>query len=220
MQLLHLLLVASLLGLLVSFILKLSLFKCSLGAYLVKLSLTILSTLLELTESLSLLLFLLFDAKSLSDHLFLSEDLLALVLCDLLVQFALCLSGSFFLFLGGNVDNFGLLVHNSDPGLLGCNDLSIFLTNLLNIGKQLSLLSLSHLFLFLSLLSARSDLVNDDLGTSFPGLSGCLHAFMLSLDGLQPLDLHHHVESLLLIEPVLLQLLVLFDLALSDSEDF
>jgi len=42
---------------------------------------------------------------------------------------------------------------------------------------------------------------------------------MLSLDRLQPFYLHHHVKSLLFIDPVLLEILVLLQLLISDSID-
>lgn len=73
--------------------------------------------------------------------------------------------------------------------------------------------------MFLSLDLPRCDLVDEDLGTTHARLSCTLLPLVLRLDRLEPLDLHHHVKSLLLADPVLFELLVLPDLLVAHRVD-
>ena len=73
---------------------------------------------------------------------------------------------------------------------------------------------------FDSLNFALFDLLDDDGGTTALGLSSETLTLVLGLEGLQALDFHHKIESLLFSEPLSLQLLVFFELFVPDGHDF
>ena len=95
----------------------------------------------------------------------------------------------------------------------------MFGLELLNVRLELSLLHLSHFFFLQADGHAFSDLVDEDLSSTFLSLMSSFLSLMLRSDCLQALNFHHHVKSLLLLDPVLLKLLVLIDLDISDRVD-
>ena len=205
---------------LVSLVLELSLLVVSLSTNLIQLSLSVLSTLLKLSEALSLLLLFFLNAEGFSDLGLFSILLGLLVSSNLHVNFLLRLLSCFLLFESGGVGKLDLLLHDLDAFLLGGEHVSILLLDLFDVGKELSLLLLADLLFLHAVLLTRRDLVDKNLGAAFLSILSAFLTLHLSLNCLQTLDLHHHVESLLLLDPVLLEYLVLIELPLADGPDF
>ena len=218
-QLCKLLVEPDLLGLLQGAVLKFCLLKCFLRTHLIKFSLTVLSSLLQLTKPLDLLLFLFLETDGFFDLGLFTLASLTLVLSNLGVQLSLSLDGSFLLVLLVLVCDLDLLVKDLDSLPLLSSLLLVLPLDSLDISKGGSLLLLSHLLVSVALLLTRSDLVDEDLSASLASLSCSLLALKLFLDCLQPLDLHHHVKSLLLLDPVLLQHCVLLLLLVTNGVD-
>ena len=82
------------------------------------------------------------------------------------------------------------------------------------------LLLLERLSLFLTDLFTCGNLIDNYLSTTLASLSSSFFSIHLGLDSLETLNLHHHVKSLLLSQIVFFELFVLFQLYISDSEDF
>jgi|Transcript_41514 hypothetical protein len=184
-------------------IFDLSLLEGALGTDLIQLSLAVLSALLELSEALGLFLLFFLQAFCLSNFGLFSLLLLLLVLGDLLVQALLGLACGILLFKSRFIGGFDLVLHDFDAMLLGSKSLSVLALHLQDVGLKLSLFLLAHLLILHALFLSRGDLVDKDLSAALLSLNSTLLALKLSLDGLQALDLHHHIESLLLIDPVL-----------------
>ncbi len=166
-QPIKLLVVSDALGLNSCTVFEFCLFKCFLGADLIKLSLPVLCALLKLAESLDLFLLLFLDANVLSDLGFFTLAFLAFMLCNLGIELLFSLHGGLFLFLLVFVRDLYFLVEYFDAfPLLSCL-LLVFFLDFPDIGKHHFSLTLSHLLLLVTLLLARGDLVNDDLGSTF-----------------------------------------------------
>lgn len=90
---------------------------------------------------------------------------------------------------------------------------------LLNGLEHLCLLALENFSLLEAILFTLLDLVNNDGSSSALGLHAQLLSLVLHLKGLQTLDFHHQVQALLLLNPLLLQGLVLLKLLVSDGDD-
>lgn len=202
-----------------SFVLLLSFFKSFLGSDLIKLSRTVLGALLELSKSLDLSLFLFFDADSLTNLGLLALLLSTDVVGNLHIEYFLDLASLLLLCQSVLVGNLNLIVENCNLLTLDLSILSILTFDFLDIGKHGCFLTLEDLLLLGSLLLARLNLIDEDLLAAFAGLLSALLSLKLSLDDLQSLNLHHHVKSLLLLDPVLLKSSVLLDLSVSDGED-
>lgn len=78
---------------------------------------------------------------------------------------------------------------------------------------------LQSLLIFEALFLARSDLVDQNLGTALTSISCTLLTLKLGLNSLQSLNLHHQIQSLLLLDPILFKLLVLVELTLANGPD-
>ena len=220
MEFVELLFMSLLLCLFVGLVLELSLLVVFLGTDLVKLGLTVLGTLLELSEALSLLLLFFLNAEGFSDLSLFSILLGLLVSSDLHVNFFLGLLGSILLFEGSSVGELDLLLHDLHALLLGCKCISILLLDLFDVCKELGLLLLTDLLLLHAVLLTRRNLIDKNLGAALLSIGSAFLTLKLGLDCLEALDFHHHVESLLLLDPVLLEDLVLVELPLADGPDF
>lgn len=71
--------------------------------------------------------------------------------------------------------------------------------------------------MFLSDQISFSDLIDQSLSASSLSLFLSLFTLILSANSLKSLNLHHHIETLLLSEPFSLQLFVFFNLLITDS---
>lgn len=138
---------------------------------------------------------------------------------NLIINMFLCLAGGFFLIANVFVRDLHFVASHLDAHDFSFLNLLVLQTDLLNICLELGLFELKHFFLFLAVFLTGSNLVDDDLSTTFTGGSCPLFTRMLRLNCLQTLYLHHHVKSLLFFDPVLFQLFVLVHLNVSDCVD-
>ena len=99
------------------------------------------------------------------------------------------------------------------------SSLPIFLFLLLNHPQHLLLLAFQHLSLLDPLHLPLLNLLNNDSGSSTLGFLSKAFPFVLGLEGLEPLDFHHQVKALLLIDPFGLELLVLLQLLVPHSHN-
>ena len=197
--------------------LSLTLLEGSLRSQRIDLRLSIMRLLLQLTQSLHLLLLLSLNALLLGDEFLFALGFASIILDDFLLQLL------FF-------ELFFLLDHDG---------FSVALLNFLHeeLGVLHLLLSLAHLFLFevvdllqyhmflllhdLSFLDALQfsffDLVHDHQGTLSLSLLPLNFPLLLKLETLESLNLHHDVESLLLISVLVLQLFLLLKLPVPDG---
>ena len=210
---------SDLLGLLQGAVFKFCLLKSFLCTHLIKLCLTVLGTFLQLTKPLDLPFFLFLETDGFFDFSLFTLASLTLMLSNLGVQLPLSLNGGFLLVLLVLVCDLDLLVKDLDTLPLLISLLLVLSLDSLDVGKGGNLLLLSHLLVSIALLLTRSDLVNEDLSAALASLSCSLLTLKLFLDCLQPLDLHHHVKSLLLLDPVLLQHCVLLLLLVTNGVD-
>ena len=201
-------------------ILLLGFFKCLLGSDLVQSSCSILLALLQLSQPLHFTLFLFLDALLLTCVRLFSLNCSALVGRNLVIQIFFGHTGLLFLFKSVFVCNLNFLVPYLNSHLLLFLDLDFFLTGFLNIVHEGGFLHLADLFLALAHLLTRSNLIDQNLGTTFASLGRSNFSIMLSLDGLKSFNFHHHIKSLLLFHPILLEVFVFNDLAISHSANF
>lgn len=96
----------------------------------------------------------------------------------------------------------------------------ILLSHFLDVGLQFELFLISELLLLHSYDSSLLDLVDDDLGTLLPGISLSHLSFLLFLKDLEPLDFHHKIKLLLLLNPLRLESLILIKLLITNGNDF
>jgi len=192
----------------------------TLGTESVNFGLAICGLLLHLAKAgnLSLLLFL--EAALLKGGSNFALDLGLVVCNNLLLLLDLALS------------NLGLLSESNLVGGLNLGDEAQVLFALLfsgtDISKALVFNLLGHLLLLLDLhfllLDTLDltllDLVDNDERTLAAGLHADLLALLLNLEALEAFYLHHKIEFLLLFEPLLLELAVLFELLVADRNDF
>ena len=123
-------------------------------------------------------------------------------------------------FQGNLIWNFDLLHHLRVPFFLDLGSCFFHDFLLLNRSDHLPLF-LFKLFALLDTLDfAFFDLLDDDWGTTALSFSSELLTLILCLESLQALDFHHDIEAFLFCEPFLLQLLVFFELFVSDGHDF
>lgn len=199
--------------------LSLALLKGSLGPKSIDFSLSIRSLFLELSETLDFSFFLFSDSLGfllLFEFLLVLEALVLSNSCVLVLLFLLT-----FLFFKQSLSiGLGSLFHEQvdflSLGLVGC---FIFLSHFFNIGLQLDLLLISELLLFHSLDGSLLNLIDYDLGALLSGLSLPDLSLLLFLEDLESLDLHHEVEFLLLLDPLLLEPLVFLELLISNGHD-
>ena len=154
------------------------------------------------------------------EDFFFPSYLCALELSDVIVNFLLNCTSSLFLRQCCLVCNLDFFTDDLDSFSLGLLGSLIFCLDLLDVCFQLGFLLLSHFFLLGSLLLARCDLIDNDLGSSFAGNSSAIFSFELCLDCFQSFDFHHQVKSLLLFNPVLLESVIFCELTLSHGQDF
>jgi hypothetical protein len=95
----------------------------------------------------------------------------------------------------------------------------IFFSHFFYVGLELDLFFISELLLFHSLDSSLLDLINDDLGSGFPGYNFTDLSFFLFLKDLESLNFHHKVKLLLLLDPFLLKSLILLQLLVSNRDN-
>jgi hypothetical protein len=95
----------------------------------------------------------------------------------------------------------------------------IFFSHFFYVGLELDLFFISELLLFHSLDSSLLDLINDDLGSGFPGYNLTDLSFFLFLKDLESLNFHHKVKLLLLLDPFLLKSLILLQLLVSNRDN-
>ena len=199
--------------------LEFSLFKCLLGTNLIHSSLAILSTLLLLTQTLHFALFLFLNSLCFTCISFLTLNLLTIVLCNLFISLSLSLTSRNFLLFSIFIGNPDFFVHNLELLPLGGKFLSIFSFDLLDVGEKLCLLHLGLVLQLLAVDLSIRDLVDEDLGTALSRLRRALFSCHLLLDCLQALDFQHHIKFLLLLDPVLFEQSVLFQLFVTYSHN-
>ena len=199
--------------------LTLAFFKRSLGPESVDFALTIGSALLELSQTLNLQFFLLFDALSLKSIGLFFGDSISIVTHDFQI-FLTLLSELFLLSIEGNsVGDFDLLEHLSVSLSLGLCNLDVLLLLNFNRSHHLLLLALELLPLLDALHLTVLDLLNDNGCATALGLNSQTLPLILSLEGLQALNFHHDVQAFLLGDPLSFQLFVLFELLVPHSDD-
>ena len=220
MQLPHIVVVPLLFGNLCTSVIDFGLLVGTLSAGLVDLSLTVLRALLQLTKALRFLLFLLLHSESFSHLRLFSLLLLALMLGNFLIKSSLSGTSSFFLLQRGSIGDSNLLLHRPDPVTLGLRGGCFFPLDFLDVCKKLCLFLLANLLILHSLLLTRRDLIDQDLSTSFASVCCSLLSLKLSFDGLKTLNFHHHIQSLLFRDPVLLHLIVFTKLTLANGVYF
>ena len=208
------------LGDLLSARLTLTLFDRTFGAESVDLRLTVSSLLLHLPQAGDLFFLLLLDAALLKGLGNFTLNLLFVVTDDLLLFVEILLS------------QFRLLLQRYLIRGLNFGDQShvagAFLFSGLDLSQALVLDLASHLLLLLDQLFALFDALNLSLLNLVHNNEGALSTSLLSdslallsnFQALEPLDLHHEVEFALLLKPLLLELLVLFELLVADRYNF
>ena len=137
------------------------------------------------------------------------------MLGNLLIDFPLGFPRRNLLLFSVLVGDSNLFVHHLDHSALGGLLLGIFALGFLDVGEQLGLFQLSLIFLLLANLLPLGDLVNEHLLPALSSLSCPLLSCHLILNCFKTLDFHHHIESLLLLDPVLLEDAVLFQLLIT-----
>lgn len=196
-----------------------TLFEGSLGAESVDISLSVGCLLLHLPELLHFPLLFLSDT---SLHLLSLElGLLFLLYVAEYSLVLLLLSQLLFFFEGERhlVGDFDLLQYGF--GFLSFYTLSLdlFLFYFPDLLFQDLSLSIDHLSFLLSDHGSLLDLLDQ---YAFPLVGGCDLSFLalfLLVEGLEPLDLHHQVKLLLLLDELLLELLVFLDLLVANGND-
>jgi len=173
--------------------LQLSLLKSFLRTNLSQSSLPVIGTLLQVSQSLHLALFLLLNKLLLSGFRLLPLNFLSLELGDLLIDAFLCLAGGHFGLLRILVGDPDFLVHDLDAFALGVQELGVLASIFLNVSLQLGFLQLGLVFQLMANELSVGDLVDEDLLAAFSGLSCPFFSGHLLLDGFKPLNLHHHI---------------------------
>ena len=199
--------------------LQLSLFKGLLRADLVKPRLSVLRALLHLPQPLHFSLLFFLDTLLLAHLSLLSLQFASIVLRDLLIDFPFDFPRRDLLLLSVLVGDSNLFVHDLDHPALSGLLLGIFALSFLDVGEQLGLLQLSLIFQLLADLQPLGDLVNEHLLTALSCLSRSLLSCHLILNCFKTFNFHHHIESLLLLDPVLLEDVVLFQLLVTHRHD-
>lgn len=199
--------------------LSLTILECTLSTESIDFTLTISSLFLKVTHSLDLFLLLVSLATLLSSLLFFFGHLVGVVLNDFQILVLLFSDLLSFAVLGNLVGDFDLSKHALVSRALGFLFFLVSLLLELNVSEHLcrfpvDLLSFLHADAFTVL-----DLLNDDLGAAQLSLLAKLLSFVLGLERLQTLDLHHQVQAFLLSNPFGLKLLVLFELLVTYSND-
>ena len=196
-----------------------TLLKSSLGSESIDLSLSIGSLFLELSESLDFTLLFFLHALSFLLGLEFSLVFCALVLGDFIILVLFFLGSSLFFDESLGI-GFGCLLHEEVDFLpLGLMSCLIFLPHLFYVGLELDLFFVSEFLFFHSLDSSLLDLIDDDLGSSLSSCNLSDLSFFLLLKDLESLNFHHEVELLLLLDPFLLESLILLQLLVSDSDN-
>lgn len=197
--------------------LSLTFFESTLGSESINFSLSISSLLLELSQPLDLSFFLILDSLGLKLS-FILLLVLGLLVLDYLFFVGLLLSDPLLFLKGGLSVGLSSLLHEHIDSLSFLLLLIlVLLLHFANVLEELEPLLVADFLLLHALHGPLLDLVDDDLGALLAGLSLLGFALLLFLQHLEPLDLHHEVQLLLLGDPLLLQHLVLFELLVADG---
>lgn len=114
----------------------------------------------------------------------------------------------------------GSLLHeNVDSLSLALSLLLVLLLHPLDVGEQLKSLLISDLLLLHPRDSSVLNLVNDDLSSLLSGERLPLLSLFLLLEDFKSLNFHHKVQLLLLLDPLLLETLILLKLLVSNGDD-
>lgn len=114
----------------------------------------------------------------------------------------------------------GSLLHeNVDSLSLALSLLLVLLLHPLDVGEQLKSLLISDLLLLHPRDSSVLNLVNDDLSSLLSGERLPLLSLFLLLEDFKSLNFHHNVQLLLLLDPLLLETLILLKLLVSNGDD-
>ena len=176
-------------------------------------------SLLHLPQALHFALFLFLNSLLFTCFGFFTLHLLTIVLRNLLINLSLSLASRNFLLFSILIGNPDFFVHGLELFPLGGKFFSIFFFDLLNVGEELCFL---HLGLVLQLLAVDLSfryLVDEHLGAALSRLRRTLFSSHLLLDCFQTLDFHHHIKFLLLLNPVLFEDSILFQLLVTHSHN-
>lgn len=179
------------LGLQLGTSLKLSCLERLLSSNLVEFSLTVLSSLLELAKALDFSLFFFFDTGIFSHFCFFTLQLKAIELGNFGVSLPFGFTSSLLLGECVSICDFNLLVHYLNSLLLRSLSLCFLPLDLLNVLKHEDLLALEDLFFLLALHLALHNLIDDNGSSPFASFDRPFISFVLGLNRLQSLNLHH-----------------------------
>ena len=197
--------------------LSLTFFESTLGSESINFSLSISSLLLELSQPLDRSFFLILDSLGLKLS-FILLLVLSLLVLDYLFFVGLLLSDPLLFLKGGLSVGLSSFLHEHIDSLSFLLLLIlVLLLHFANVLEELEPLLVADFLLLHALHGPLLALVDDDLGALLAGLSLLGFALLLFLQHLEPLDLHHEVQLLLLGDPLLLQHLVLFELLVADG---
>lgn len=191
----------------------------ALGSEGINLRLTVGGFLLHLTELLCLEFLLLLDSTLFSSNFCLTTGLILVVTDDLhllLFLFVLLLLLSLEGFGVGSLDFLNRLSHSQ---LLILLDTSVLLLHFLNAEFHLLGLFFKDLPFFDSVLLSFLNLIDNDPCALVGGLDTFLLPLLSGLKTLQSFNFHHDVKSLLLADPVALELFRLLQLLVTDRND-
>jgi len=197
-----------------------TLFEGALSTESINLRLSISSFFLHLTETSNLLLLLFLNAAFLESLGNLTLDFFLVVTDNLLLLSELLLSELGLLGEGNLVGGLNFSDQTHVAGTLVISSLDLTLALGFNLARHLFLL-LDLLFALLNTLDfSFLNLVDDNHSTLASGLLADNLALLLNLEGLKTLNFHHQVEFLLLLNPLLLEALVLIELFVTDRYNF
>ena len=177
------------------------------------------SLLLEVTQTLQLLLFLGSETSGLTSFLLLNSVLGLLVIDDLLFEVLLVLTS-----FGFNLDGLFVGSFNFLKKLFDIIGFSLFLTEflsflLLDISEELLFLFVKNVLVTETFLFSLLDLVNDLKSTSPSSDFALSFTILLCLQVLEPLNFHHGVKTRLLLRPLFLEPFVFVKLLITDSDN-
>jgi hypothetical protein len=175
---------------------------------------------LHVSQSLNLSLLLFLDSLLFADFCLFTFDLLAIELCNFVIDALFGGSCSDLLLLSILVRDPDFFIQDLDLSSLGGKFFNILSLGLLDVGFELCFFEVGLVLELLAVDLTVCDLVDDNLSASLSSLCCTLLPIHLLLDSFQTLDLHHHIESLLLLDPVLFEKSILFQLPVPNSHDF
>ena len=174
---------------------------------------------MKLTETCDLTFLLLLYTLQFGLFLFLTLSLRPVIFNNLLFQVFLLLLPLVLHLDGPLVGDLDFSNHAECALLLGLDHFVLLDLELLSLADHLLHLALAHLLILDAIELALLDLVDDDEGALLLCLLALDFALLLQLEGLESLDLHHEVEALLLLYPLLLEALGLVELAVTDGHN-